>query len=149
MSNVNALIGAILAREGGYVNNSNDKGGPTNYGITQATLAAWRGKPVSAEDVKFMAIDEAVAIYANRYVKPFERFSASPKLMDLCVDSAVQHGVGRVQAWLQDIPSIDPSVNYRELLRKRIKFYGEIITTTPSQAVFARGWMARIAEVIV
>lgn len=143
------IIDAILAREGGYVDHPADKGGPTNYGITQATLAEWRGRPVSVDEVKALNATQAADIYMSRYVKPFERFGASPQLLDLCVDSAVQHGVSRVQGWLHDIPSTDPVVNYRLLLRARIKFYGEIITNNPSQAVFAKGWMNRISEFIV
>ncbi|MBZ7417096.1 glycosyl hydrolase 108 family protein, partial [Klebsiella michiganensis] len=29
------IIEGILGKEGGYVNNPNDKGGPTRWGITQ------------------------------------------------------------------------------------------------------------------
>jgi lysozyme family protein len=142
------LIEQILDREGGYVNHSSDKGGPTNFGITQATLAAARGKAVTATDVQNMTRAEAITIYEKQYVKPFERFSASPKLLELIVDSAVQHGTGRVQGWLMDIPSTDPAVNHRLLLRRRIQFYGEIITSNPSQAVFAKGWLKRVAEFV-
>ncbi len=34
------IFNAILGKEGGYVNNPNDKGGPTNWGITQAVARA-------------------------------------------------------------------------------------------------------------
>jgi lysozyme family protein len=34
------LIDALIAREGGYVDHPADKGGPTRYGITQATARA-------------------------------------------------------------------------------------------------------------
>src|SRR5262245_28219558 len=121
------IIDDILRREGGYVNNPADRGGPTNFGITQATLADWRGHAVSADDVKNMSRDEAEKIYEARYVAPFARFSGSAKLMALCVDSAVQHGVGRVDGWLKAIPSVDPDVNYKLLLKRRLEFYGEII----------------------
>ncbi len=142
------LIEQILDREGGYVNHPADKGGPTNFGITQATLAEWRGHPVTADDVKRMARTEAEKIYEAKYVAPFARFSGNPSLLELCVDSAVQHGVSRVQGWLREIPSTDPVPNYRGLLQRRIKFYGEIITANPSQAAFAKGWMARVAEFV-
>jgi lysozyme family protein len=33
-------IDALIDREGDYVNNSADRGGPTRYGITQATARA-------------------------------------------------------------------------------------------------------------
>ncbi len=34
------IFNAILGKEGGYVNHPDDKGGPTNWGITQATARA-------------------------------------------------------------------------------------------------------------
>ena len=37
---VDALIEALLEREGGYVDNPADKGGPTCFGITQAVARA-------------------------------------------------------------------------------------------------------------
>lgn len=34
------IFNAILGKEGGYVNHPDDKGGPTNWGITQSTARA-------------------------------------------------------------------------------------------------------------
>ena len=45
------LIAELIQREGGYVDDPDDRGGPTKYGITLATLQAWRHTPVSAADV--------------------------------------------------------------------------------------------------
>ena len=37
---VEALVERVIDREGGYVNNAADKGGPTNFGITEAVARA-------------------------------------------------------------------------------------------------------------
>lgn len=56
-------ITAILQREGGYVNNPDDKGGPTNFGITQATATANGFK----QPVSQMPRSVAVQIYTQKY----------------------------------------------------------------------------------
>lgn len=53
--------------EGGYSNDPKDPGGPTNFGITFKTLAAWRGKPVTEADVANMSYQEAKEIYFSQY----------------------------------------------------------------------------------
>lgn len=161
---VDEIIEDILRREGGYVNHPADKGGPTNFGITQATLSSFRGCPVSVDDVKKMDKAEARLIYRTQYVDPFA-FVTGPKLRALVVDSAVNHGVSRATIWLQEALGVKPdgivgpvteramiqaqsTVVYRVFLRRRIVFYGTIIKNNPSQAAFAEGWMRRVAEFI-
>ena len=65
------IIDGIIKREGGYVNNPADRGGPTKFGITLKTLKAWRGSPVTAWGVEGLGEDEAREIYESEYlVKP-------------------------------------------------------------------------------
>ena len=57
----------VLEREGGYVNDPDDKGGATNKGITQNTYNSWLksvGKP--AKDVKNITDAEVKEIYFKR-----------------------------------------------------------------------------------
>lgn len=56
-----------LPKEGGYVYDPDDPGGPTNRGITLSTLAQWRGKPVTAQDVENLGEDETAEIYKWLY----------------------------------------------------------------------------------
>jgi lysozyme family protein len=60
---VAALIDALIDREGGYVNNPADKGGPTCFGITEAVARAqgYRGA------MRQLPREEAVAIYMRLY----------------------------------------------------------------------------------
>lgn len=149
MTEVNRLIQDILKREGSkYTNYPEDRGGPTKYGITLATLKAVRGNEVTEHDVAALTEDEAAAIYERLYIKPFEEFSLYPNLHALIVDAAVNHGVARAKQWLQEIGVVDYDTMYREFLRKRARFYGRIITDRPANAKFAAGWANRLAEFI-
>ncbi|MFN2473979.1 MAG: glycoside hydrolase family 108 protein [Sphingomicrobium sp.] len=60
---VAALVEALIEREGGYVNNPADKGGPTCFGITEAVARAqgYRGT------MRQLPREEAAAIYTRLY----------------------------------------------------------------------------------
>lgn len=60
---VDALIGELIEREGGYVNHPADKGGPTCFGITEAVARAhgYGGA------MRSLPQDEAAAIYRRLY----------------------------------------------------------------------------------
>lgn len=156
-----ALIGRLIAREGGYVHHPADRGGPTNMGITKRTLAEWRGRPVTVADVKALTEAEARAIYAAMYLAPFADVPGKV-LRELVFDSAVLHGVGRTKRWLQEAlgvtvdgvfgPKTQAALRRanvrrirRELVRSRVRGIGRILTDTPSQSVFAAGWCNRVA----
>jgi lysozyme family protein len=81
------IIDGIIQREGGYSNRTADRGGPTKFGITQATLADWRKAPVTAADVEALTESEAAQIYAARYVNPY--MSVPEPLRTLLADIAV------------------------------------------------------------
>ena len=69
MQSVSNIITEILAREGSqYTDHPSDKGGPTKYGITLATLAEYRGGMVVAADVRNLGELEARKIYESRYI---------------------------------------------------------------------------------
>lgn len=142
------IIEDILRREGSaYTNHPADLGGPTKYGITQATLSSVRGQPCSAEDVRNLQEQEARQIYHKQYVEPFLAYSG--EFLALLVDSAVQHGVQRTQDWLHLAHKDETRSLYAALFAIRMKFYGAIITSRPANAVFAKGWMIRLSEFIL
>ncbi len=61
--NINELIDALIEREGGYVNHPKDRGGPTNYGITEAVARAHGYSGA----MRSLPRDEAAAIYRRLY----------------------------------------------------------------------------------
>jgi len=162
---VDAQISEILRREGGYVDHADDRGGPTNYGITQATLAAWRRQPVTPWQVKTMTEAEAREIYRTNYIdKP--GFDAIPDagVKGFLIDYGVNSGPGTAAKALQTVlgvpadGAIGPQTHaaiaavtnwpavYNALIAQRSQFFLGIVGRDPSQAVFALGWRNRIAE---
>jgi len=101
---IHEIITGILAREGGgkYTNRVADRGGPTKYGITQATLAYFRGHPVTAEDVRGLTEGEARIIYENVYITDpgFDKI-ADEALRIVLIDFGVHSGPRRAIEQLQ------------------------------------------------
>ena len=161
------IIDGIIKREGGYVNNPADRGGPTKFGITWKTLKEWRGRVVTQYDVEGLDEREAHAIYESEYLeKPRDQTrSIAFRSGSSRSTAAVQHGPTRAIRWLQKaagvsvdgilgpvsleaINRLDSDVLYRKMVAERCRFYGAIITKDPSQSVFAAGWSNRLAEFI-
>lgn len=101
---IERIIAGIVAREGGYVDRADDAGGPTNYGITLATLSDWFGRPASVDDLKALPVDTAKRIYRDRYVHQ-PHFDAiadhSLKVAEELIDTGVNMGTGTAAQFLQ------------------------------------------------
>ncbi|RMD88945.1 MAG: hypothetical protein D6807_04715, partial [Alphaproteobacteria bacterium] len=87
-----AMIDALIGREGGFVDDPDDPGGATKYGITLAVLEGWRGRRLGREDVAALKLAEARAIYAELYYRRpgIDRLPAA--LQPLLFDTAVNQG---------------------------------------------------------
>lgn len=95
----------LIGHEGGFANRSKkaDPGGPTKYGITIATLAAWRGGRVTIDDVRNLTRDEARRIYKAQYWDAV-RGDRLPAGLDYAVfDFGVNSGPGKAIRVLQDL----------------------------------------------
>lgn len=91
----------ILASEGGFVDDPRDPGGATKFGITHRTLAAWRGKAVTRDDVRALGRDEALEILRRQYWDAV-RGDDLPAGLDYAVfDYAVNSGPARAVKDLQ------------------------------------------------
>jgi len=158
-------IEGVLKREGGFVNHPNDRGGPTNFGITQRKLIEWRGIPVSEDDVRNMSKEEAIQIYHHDYIEqPNIHLLNDDWLFEYVFDMAVNHGPSKGVKLLQRAAcviedgllgpitakvanSIDPIQLKRALDKERISFYVDIVVNDHSQLVFLKGWVNRTYEV--
>lgn len=101
-------VDLIFQHEGEFVDDPADPGGATNMGITRGTLAAWRGAPVSREDVQNLTREEAREIYRTQYWNALS-CDALPAGIDLVVfDFGVNAGVSRSAKLLQRLVHVEP-----------------------------------------
>lgn len=95
---------AFSARwEGGFVDDPADPGGATRYGITRGTLAKWRGRPVTAEEVSQLPVSEAKRIYEVWYWDAVSGNDLPLPLALLVFDWGINSGPARAAIRLQKV----------------------------------------------
>ena len=162
MMTIDQILDEVIRREGGYVHDPVDRGGPTHYGITQRTLRAWRGHPVTAADVHRLTRDEARAIYQRRYVDAPGFATLPDRLRAQVIDNAVTSGprqairdLQRAIGGIRVDGKLGPktcaaltrrgvAVVHAQLIQVRAARIGRIVQRDPSQARFLNGWLTRI-----
>lgn len=155
MKTVDGLIDDIIRREGGYVNDPNDRGGATNWGITQATLSRWRGGSVTAADVKALSQDEARRIYRKTYYEDagIDRLpeALQAQAFDINVNGGLKPILARLTSYfggtLQEIVDfLGPKSANIMLAASRTEYYRQITVSRPANKTFLLGWLNRMSE---
>ena len=155
-----ACMPFIFKAEGGYSDTPGDPGGPTNFGITLATLKAYEGSPnLTAQDVKNLTPATAKEIYRSNYWNRMQ-CGALPAGLDLEVfDFGVNAGPGEAVKALQRIVGVtaDGSIGPitlaaigqfkpRDLISQyseaRLAYYKGL-----NNPEFEQGWTARVAQI--
>ena len=158
--NWQACLTAILAEEGDFADNPGDPGGATNMGITRKTLSAWRGEPVSREDVMMLEKNEAARIYREKFWMAIEGDDL-PDGLDLAlfddgVLSGPRNAIRDLQRALQ--LSVDGVMGPQTRAAVAAQSVAEIITllqaerlarlkSLPHFALFGRGWSRRLQRI--
>lgn len=151
----------IIGVEGGYVNYPSDKGGPTNWGITIATLSSVLGRTATLNDVKSLTKDAAKRIYKERYWNKMSLdLVACDLLAYMIFDQCVNFGCSKIVSRLQDILKIPKTIiidqatikaiNESDRLKLAFEFlkatqkdYIRIVKHDQTQIVFISGWINR------
>ncbi len=97
---IDTYLDALIKREGGYVNNPNDRGGATKYGITEAVARNY-GYKGSMKDLPMIT---AKAIYFKNYwsTPRFDQINTlSPMVAEELLDTGVNCGTGFAKPTLQ------------------------------------------------
>jgi lysozyme family protein len=164
---IQRLIDQVITREGGFVNHPDDRGGPTNMGITIATLSDYRGSQATPEDVRRLEHPEARAIYYQNYWTAPGLFTLdiSGAVLGAVFDAAVHHGPHTaIQLLQRSVGLVDDGIigpitrectgrmraqNLMALfVAERVEYMGYIVKKNPTQSKFIHGWLRRMSGFI-
>lgn len=134
-----------LQWEGGFVNDPDDPGGATNYGITLRTLRDAGididgDGDVDVDDVRGLDLATVAKIYREKYWNVINADALDPLLAIASFDTAVNCGTGRVNRWLEECET------YKDMLRYRNIHYLNIIKKNPVLKKYQRGWLRRVND---
>ena len=151
------IIKVVLHHEGGYVNDPQDPGGETNFGIAK------RSHP--DVDIKNLTEDGAKEIYKEHYWDRNKVEDLPEDLRHIYFDMCVNQGRGRAVKIMQraanakgadlvvdggmgpkTIAAMD-GVELQRVRAYRVKYYADLVTRKPDLEKFYFGWFRRALEV--
>ena len=164
------IIEVVLEHEGGYVDDPDDRGGATNWGVTQAVYEDFVGYKCDKEEIKNMDEDTAKEIYYEKFWKPSRADKLPAEVRETYFDMVVNHGQGGAVKILQQAcnnkrkpenyiavdggigpNTIRAASNLKnwELQVERSGYYWNLVfkgskyTQRTTQVKFIRGWIRR------
>lgn len=157
MSVFDAFIARVLKTEGGYVNDPEDPGGETNWGITLATARA-NGYTGNMKD---MTRDQAIAVYRSAFWQRIQGEELPRQLSYQILDAAVNHGIENAVRWMQRAAGVADDgqigrVTLAAILMgdvadlvllfnaERLEFYSKLTKFDR----YGRGWVRRDAQAL-
>ena len=146
-SNFNDCLNRLLKAEGGYTNNPNDSGGPTNYGITLADYRLYINKAGTSANVRSMDVNDAKRIYRAKYWDALNCDSLESGVDYTVFDYGVNSGLGRPRKALQRFKSLKGTELIDAINNERVSFLKADEARRPKDKIFDAGWMARVKRV--
>ena len=159
--------GKLLKEEGGFVDNPNDKGGATKYGITIDTWKTYgydknKDGRIDVEDLKIITFSDALAITKKIFWDYFKADKIkNQSVAELIVDWGYNSGQVTVARRIQRILNLavdgifgdgtvaainkaHQSKLFEAIKADRKAFIDFLVRKDPTQKVFYQGWMNRI-----
>jgi len=161
------IIEVVLAHEGGFVDDPDDRGGATNWGVTQAVWEDHLEDEFTSEDVRNFTREQAIALYKEEFWIPSQSEKLPEEIREIYFDMCVNHGQRNAVKILQtavnakggniDVDgAIGPNtireaskLKLWEVQVERSGFYwnlvfvGSFYGKRNSQQKFIRGWIRR------
>ena len=153
-------LASVLRHEGGYSNHPDDKGGPTNLGITLATFRKWVKKDGTIADLKAMTREQAAKCYRAVYWNGIKGDDLPGGIDYAVFDYCVNSGQGRAAKALQGVLGVeqdgligpitlaaasaaDPIKTINALCDQRMAFLRKL----SNWPTFGKGWTSRVEDV--
>ena len=121
----------VFKWEGGYVNDPDDPGGETNFGISKKTYPK--------VDIKNLTKERARAIYKKDYWDMCLCDELDSPADIIVFDTAVSMGLKKALTLFQE------SEGWMDYLFRRMDCYAKI-AKSPSKQKFLRGWINRVVD---
>lgn len=157
----------VLGHEGKLSDRKADRGGRTNYGVTQKKYDEYRlGHKLKKQPVDLITAEEIEAVYLSFWQE--SNCAVLPEPLDLLVfDTAINSGSSRAIKLLQNVLDVtedgklgqvsmkalhDEAVCvgvgeiYKAYLGVRGDFMKEIVRRDPTQQEFLAGWLNRLGK---
>lgn len=166
MSNFETALKVLLHHEGGYANRVNDRGGPTNFGITLATLTEYQGRPATMEQIQALTADKAAQIYQRLFWDRMALDHVESELVaTVLLDQGVLTGPGTAVGRLQTLLGLHPdglpgplttvAINRENgealafrFIRASSHHYTAVVAADPTQLEFFAGWSDRLYSLL-
>lgn len=169
MPSIDEHIDKIIELEGGFTNDLVDRGGPTKYGITLATLSSIK-EGATIDDVKNLTREEAKDIFKKLYYYRYGINRLSPQIQPVVLDAVILHGpialkwaqqaIAKITGRNLEIDGIighqteqasrcvEASAFKRLFSAYRTEAVSKLVRRHPEQGKFLKGWLRRISQYI-
>lgn len=170
MADFEKALKYTLKNEGGFSDIPEDRGGPTNLGLTFADLR-WMGIPATVAAIKALTPETAAPIYEKKYWLPLmceqiKSDSIGTALFDIGVVRGLRVPVRYAQiicntwgdrlaedgemgaATLGALNGVDPAEFIRAFVSRTEEGFRAIAEVNASQRIFLKGWVSRARRLL-
>lgn len=149
----------LMEHEGGYCNRPNDKGGPTNMGVTLATFRRWYGADRTIADLKAITDCQWCKIMRSYWDNVKGDQIQNQSIAEIFADWHVNAGVNAIKQvqklfgikqdgivgpiTLGYLNSPNSEAIFYRIQDQRIAYYTRLAQADPSQQGNLNGWLKR------
>lgn len=108
LANATYCIGLLLVDEGGYVNNPEDNGGPTNLGITLDVFRRYVKPKATIDDIKKLTRVQAIDVYKQQFWNTVRADELMSGIDYAVFDFGVNSGPSKAIKLLQHVAGVPP-----------------------------------------